>query len=186
MDRLVSIPREALAALLKASGSPLTLEAYLNSLREFDGYEKYASRQTAATWSKYFIQIAAIVSGLAICIPANFGFEGVLVTVILAGITFFEFRVYRAFRDRKPEAPTLGFRNQSAFATFILIYCLYHAFAPMQIQVPGELREYMDPDIGPLIRTVTIATYLIIGVVGGISQFGLAWYYWAARVKEKA
>jgi len=179
MNRLVSIPREDLAALLKASGSPLTVEDYLASLQVTSGYEKYGSRSVAAAWSKYFLLGATILSGLFTCLPMGFDLESVLITLILAAFTFVEFRVHRAFRDCAPEAPSLGFRNQVAFAAFILIYCLYHAFAPMQ--VPANYREYMDPDMSRMVRTFTIAVYLTIGIVGGVSQLCLALYYWSAR-----
>jgi len=98
----------------------------------------------------------------------------------LAVITFFEFRVHRAFRECRPEAPSLGFRNQCGFAVFILIYCLYHAFAPLEI--PEHYREYAVPDLGSLPRILVMVTYLTIGIVGGLSQFGLAWYYRSARI----
>jgi hypothetical protein len=182
MNRFVSIPREALADLLKSAGSPLTPEAYLASLPEFGEFRKYASRTSAAVWSKNILLAAAIISALWTCLPIGFSFEGVLVTVILAAITYFEFQVHRAFRDRQREAPVLGFRNQVFFAAFIFLYGLYHAFAPLQ--VPANYREIMgDADTMRLIRFVTIATYLTVGIVGGISQFCLAWYYSAARVK---
>jgi len=180
-----SIPREALAALLRASGSSLTPEAYVASLsNDDDAYKKYGARVVVAAWSKYFLLAALILSGLWTVMPFGFCFESVLITVILAALTFYEFRVHRAFRDRQPEAPTLGFRNQTAFAAFILIYCLYHAFAPSQ--VPAQLREAMDPDISQMLRFVTLATYLTIGIVGGVSQFGLAWYYRAAQFQARS
>ena len=181
MNRFVSIPREALAELLKTAGSPLTPEDYLASLPEFGEFRKYASRTSAAVISKNVLLVAAIFSALWTCLPIGFGFESILITVILGGITYFEFQVYCAFRDRQREAPGLGFRNQTFFAVFILLYGLYHAFAPMQ--VPANYRELMDPDMTRLVRFMTIATYLTVGIVGGISQFCLAWYYWAAKSK---
>ena len=44
MEPLISIPREALAELLKASGSPLTPEEYLASLPGVGIYKKFSSR----------------------------------------------------------------------------------------------------------------------------------------------
>ena len=180
MDPLVSIPREALAQLLQAAGSPLTPEQYLASLPETGEFKKYGSRTKAAGWSKSILLIAAIVSGLWTCLPLGFGIESVVVTVILAAITFFEFRVYRTFHDRDVHAPSLGFRNQTAFAAFILLYGLYHAFAP--VDIPADYREMMDPDLTPMIHTISVVGYLTIGIVGGVSQFGLACFYRSARV----
>ena len=181
MDRFVSVPREALAELLKASGSPLTPEQYLAALPEFGEFKKYAGRAKAAIWSKNILLIAAILSVGFTCLPFGFGFESVLVSVILVVLTYFEYRVYYGFRDRNPEAPMLGFRNQSAFAAFILIYGLYHAFMPMEI--PAGYREVMDPDLTSIVQGLTKVAYLAIGIIGGLSQFGYAWYYRAARVR---
>ena len=44
MNRFLSIPRQALAELLQAAGSPLTPEQYLASLPEFGAYAKYRGR----------------------------------------------------------------------------------------------------------------------------------------------
>jgi hypothetical protein len=182
MDRFLSIPRDALADLLKASGSTLSPEAYLESLAELSQFQKYPGRETAAVWSKNVLLSAVILSILWTCTPFGFCFESVLITVILGVITYFEFRVYRGFRDRKEEAPMLGFRNQSGFALFIFLYGGYHAIFPMQI--PAGYRELMEPNIIPLIQYSVIAAYVTVAIVGAISQFCLAWYYRTARVKS--
>jgi len=189
MNRLVTIPREALAQLLEAAGSPLTPEEYLASLPEAgpipvpgpDPFRKYRSRAVAAVISKYCLLVAAIISGGLTCTSLGFGFEGILVSVILIAITYFEYQVHYAFRDHKPEAPALGFRNQSAFALFIIVYCLYHAFVPSQ--VTADMRMYMEPDLSGTMQFITLIAYLVIAIVGGLSQFGLACYYRAARIK---
>jgi len=41
----------------------------------------------------------------------------------------------------------------------------------------------MDPNTTSLIQTFERITYLIIAVVAGGSQYGLAWYYRTAQVK---
>jgi len=185
MDRFVSIPREALAALLKTAGSPLTPEQFVATLSQADDFRKYPGRASVSIVSKYMMLVAVILSAIWTCLPFGFSIEGVLVTLILAVITYFEFRVHAAFRDRDPVAPTLGYRNQLGFVALIVVYCFYHAFAPMQ--VPAGYREIMgDPDTTRLIRFVTIGTYLTIGVVGGISQFCLAWYYRSARIRPRS
>jgi len=191
MDRLVSIPRESLAQLLQAADSPLTPEEYLASLSNLppvpeagpDPFRKYRSRAVAAAFSKYFLLIAAIISTGLTCTPIGFGIEGIIVSVSLIALTYFEYRVHSGFRDHQPEAPLLGFRNQSAFALFILIYCLYHAFAP--VQIPADYREAMEPDMTGTIQLVVMVSYLAIAIVGGLSQFGLACYYRAARIKTQ-
>ena len=49
MNSMISIPREALAQLLQASGSPLTPEQYLATLPELNMFKKYKSRATAGS-----------------------------------------------------------------------------------------------------------------------------------------
>jgi hypothetical protein len=184
MDRMVTIPREALAELLRAAGSPLTPEEYLASVTGAvatpDQFPKYRGRRIAAAISKGCLLAAVILSAL-VCV-FSFDLTAFFITVILGVFTYFEYRVHAGFRDLKVEAPMLGFYNQAAFAAFILIYCLYHALVPTQIDIPSEYREYMDPDMTSTIQTAVVVGYLAIAIVGGLSQFGLAYYYRAARV----
>ena len=56
MNPFISIPREALAELLRAAGSPLTPEQYLASLPEVSTYKKYPGRTKAAAISRNFIR----------------------------------------------------------------------------------------------------------------------------------
>jgi len=104
----------------------------------------------------------------------------------LVTVTFFEFRVHRYFRENNPRAPGLGFRNQSAFAAAILIYCLYHAFSPVQIPVQDmtlvEENNLIDPGT---LKNLARVFYLSIAIVAGGSQFALAWYYRCAQVSIK-
>ncbi len=90
--------------------------------------------------------------------------------------------MHRYFRDHNPAAPTLGFRNQSAFAAAILIYGLYHALQRFHLEVPREYNDVMDPATMDMIRLMGRFFYLVVGVVGGVSQFALAWYYRTARL----
>ena len=183
MNPLISLPREALAELLRASGSPLTPEQYLASLPELGVYKKYPGRAKASAWSKNILLVVAVLAG--VCLPFGFDIEDVIIVIGLATVTFFEYRVHRYFCEGNPEAPGLGFRNQSCFAAAILIYGLYHAFVPTQIQIPAEYRETMDPNMTGMIQGFEQIFYLIVGFVGGISQFGLAWYYRSAQVRAK-
>jgi len=185
MDRFVTIPREALDSLLKASGSPLTPEQYLANLREpTDEFRKYRSRAIMAAVSKYCLLVAAVLSVLFTCTPWGFGFESVLISILLVVITYFEFRVHSAFRNQRPEAPIWGFRNQAAFSAIIVIYCFYRAFTPTQL--PSGYREMMDPDTARILRIGTFVIYMVIAVVAGLSQFGLAWFYRTARTSTRS
>ncbi len=181
MKPLVSIPREKLAELLQASGSLLTPEQYLASLPpQIDEFRKYPGRAWAAAISKYVLLVVAILSVLSLPL-LGFDLENGIVVIGLVTVTFFEYRVHRYFRECNPEAPGLGFRNQACFAGAILIYCLYHAFLSSAVPLPSEYREVMDPPTTALIQGFERAVYLIAAVVGGGSQFGLAWYYRQAQ-----
>jgi hypothetical protein len=125
--------------------------------------------------------VVAVLAG--VCLPFGFDIEDVIIVIGLATVTFFEYRVHRYFRDGNPAAPSLGFRNQSCFAAGILIYGLYHAFIATHLQVPSEYIETMDPSTTAMVQAFERVFYLIIGIVGGISQFALAWYYRSAQVR---
>ena len=176
---MIPIPRQALADLLQAAGSPLTPEAYLATLSPSEGFEKYPSRAKVALWSKHILLAAAIISGVWICLPFGFDLSGLLVAIALAVLTFFEYRVHAYFCARNPKAPRLGFRNQTGLAVTIFIYGIYHAMLPFQ--VPTWLDSFIDPTSLALMKTVIRYGYIAIAVVGGISQFGQAWFYWKAR-----
>jgi len=183
MNRFISIPREALAELLRASGSTLTPEQYLASLPELSTYKKYPGRAKAATVNKYCLLLVAVLA--VVCLPfLGFTFENLIIAAGLVTVTFFEYRVHRYFRENNPEAPSLGFRNQSAFAAAILIYCLYHAFAPLQLShdAMSMIEENNVMDVSTLNSLVRMF-YLSVAVLAGGSQFALAWYYRSARVQ---
>ena len=90
--------------------------------------------------------------------------------------------MHRYFRELNPTAPSLGFRNQSAFAAGILVYCLYHGFStfqiPSQAQTLVEDNNLIDP---AMLTSFARLFYLFIAVTAGGSQFWLAWYYRSAQ-----
>ena len=179
MNSMITIPREALAELLRSAGSPLTPEQYVASLPAVDIVKKYASRVRASAWSKNILVVVAVLSVL--WLPFNFDLEDLIITVGLCVVTFFEYRVNRYFREGHPSGPSLGFRNQALFAGAILIYGLYHALFASHIELPVEYREMVDSSELAVIQGATQGIYLIVGIVGGLSQFGLAWYYRTAQ-----
>lgn len=186
MNSHLSIPRDALAELLRASGSPLTPEQYLASLPPIAVYNKFTSRAWTAAVSKYFL-LVVVVFGVVILPFAGFTFENVLIVIGLATVTFFEYRVHRYFLEGNPAAPRLGYRNQSCFATAILIYCFYHAFAPLQ--VPHDAMTLIEQNNlidDKTLRSLMQVFYLGIAIIAGGSQYGLAWYYRTAAPKASA
>jgi hypothetical protein len=178
MNPLISIPRDELAELLRLAGSPLTPEQYVASLPEMAATKKYPGRARAAAVSRNTLLVVAVLS--FVLLPA-FGItvESVVIVAGLAVVTFFEYRVCRYFREDNPLAPDLGFRNQSAFAAGILAYGLYHAAVPTRI--PSSMDDLIDPSMMAAMQGLERIIYLVVGVVGGVSQFGLAWYYRSAR-----
>jgi hypothetical protein len=177
MKPSLNISREKLAELLHASGSNLTPEEYTASLSGTGGFEKFPSRARAAAWSKNVLITVLILSVLFTVF--DFGVENVIILFGLGAVTFFETRVRQYFLEDNPEAPPLGFRNQACFAMGILIYGIYHALVPDPM--PSEYRELVDPAMTALLQSIMRVGYLVIGIVGGLSQFGLAWYYRSAR-----
>jgi hypothetical protein len=180
----ISMPREALVELLKAAGSTMTPEEYLASLPDLTTYKKFPGRARMAALSKYSILVVA-VAGVVLLPFLGFTFENIVITAGLVTVTFYEYRVHRFFRENNPLAPSLGFRNQSAFAAAILIYCLYHAFAPFQLPLAEqnmmEENNVIDPN---MLKGMVRTFYLFIGVIVGGSQFALAWYYRNAESKS--
>jgi hypothetical protein len=186
MNSLISIPREALAELLRASGSPLTPEQYVASLQDMDVYKKYPGRAWAAAVSKYCLLVIAVLA--VVLLPfLGFDFENLIITAGLATVTFFEFRVHRYFRENDPKAPGLGYRNQACFAAAILIYCLYHAFTPFQLSHDAmTMIEENNVIDASTLNSLARLFYLSVAVIAGGSQFGLACYYRSAQVRTKA
>jgi len=181
MKPLIPVPRDRLAELLQASGSPLTPEQYVASLPEMQTNKKYESRAWAAAISKYCLVVVAALG--VITVPfLGFDIENLIIVVGLVTVTYFEFRVHRYFREGNPEAPTLGYRNQACFAAAIVIYCLYSAFSTFQLPAEDmnliEQSNFIDPGV---LNNLVRVFYLFIAVLAGGSQYGLAMYYRSAR-----
>jgi hypothetical protein len=147
---------------------------------------KYRGRASTAWWSKTILAIAAVISVLLVLV--DFDWVDALIVVGVLAVTFFEFRVHHYFLTGDSRAPDLGFRNQSCFAAGILIYGLYHALfqPPLEAMVPRELLDYMDAPTLDFMKSTIRYGYLTVGIVGGVSQFGLAWYYRGAKPQPVA
>ena len=142
----------------------------------------YRGRISAAWWSKSVLAVAAVLSVLIL--PFSFDWESAAIVAGILAVTFFEFRVYSHFLRGDARGPGLGFLNQSCFAVAILIYGLYHAAVPTP--VPPELAGFLDePTLQSIQQTIKYG-YLAIGILGGLSQFGLACYYRIAKFEPSA
>jgi hypothetical protein len=142
---------------------------------------KYPARIKTAWWSKTILASAAVVSVLILL--CDFDWWGLLIVLGILTVTFFEFRVYRYFLTGDPRAPDLGFRNQGCFAAAIMIYGLYHAMHPEPIQsvLPQWYLDLINDQAEDYIQSTIRYGYLIVGGLGGLSQFWLAWYYRSAK-----
>ncbi len=179
LSPLLFVPRDALAQLLQAAGSAQTPEEFVAALPQIEAYGKYAARASAAAWSKYVLYVVAAFALL--CTVFSFGVENLIILVWLSLVAFLESRVHRGFQQGDPGAPDLGFRNQAGFAAGILVYGLYHAATVGSSSILDELNGSFDPPMIAAIELGMRAFYLFIGVVGGVSQFWLGWYYRGAK-----
>ena len=112
--------------------------------------------------------------------------ENIVIVIGLVTVTFFEYRVHRYFKENNPAAPSLGFRNQALFAAAILIYCIYHAFTPLQFS-PEDMNllqqnGMIDPNS---VKQLVKVFYALVALFAGGSQFGVACYYRSAEVRSE-
>jgi len=185
MNPYITIPRESLAELLRNAGSPLTPEQYLASLQQVQQaspFRKYRSRAVAAAISKYSLLVVAVAGVFLVPFIGSYVENGIVLAAIWA-VTIVEFRVHRYFRENDPRAPALGYWNEALFSVVILTYCIYHAYRPpamsKDMMMLVETNNLVSQDfIKGLWRTI----YMILGVVVGGSQFGLACFYRSARL----
>lgn len=182
MDPLITIPREALADLLRAAGSTLTPEEYAASLPTLAQFKKFPGRARMCAVNKSVMAVIAVIG--VVSIPFIFDLENVIVVIGICVATYFEYRTHRYFRENNPQAPILGFRNQTLFSAGIVLYCLYHAIVPYQVTIPADYREVMDPSMVAMMQSMERVSYFFIGVIAGGSQFALAWYYRTAMPKS--
>jgi hypothetical protein len=193
MSRFLPIPREALAELLQALGSPLTPEQYLATLPspasegpelpavDLAPFKRYPGRAWAAAMSKYCLLIVAIFGVVLYPFLGSYIENGIIVIGLIT-VTYFEYRVHTYFLENNPKAPELGFRNQTIFALAIIVYCLYHAFTPIALSPDAmQMLEQSNVDM-TMIHTFVRGFYLFVAALAGGSQFGLACYYRRAQI----
>jgi hypothetical protein len=179
MSRLVSIPEETLAALLREAGRPESVETFLASAEMRTAIalgEKLRRRARAAYWSRFWLFFSAAVSWLGFV--GVWDVEDLIAAVLLTGMTVVEFKVYRFFLAADPRGAIYGWWNQCLFAFLFAIYGAYHAAHPA---VPSFAGTYVDPDMMPILIQIDRLSYAIIGLVGAGGQFALACYYCAAN-----
>jgi zinc transporter ZupT len=146
--------------------------------------DKYSGRIRAAVWSKNILLIAFIL-GVPLTL-ISFDLEGLVLLILVGVVTYFEFRTYNYFTAGDPRAPQLGFLNQSCFAAGILVYGMVHAVMTNASEMPSWASEAIDADTQAMIVQVTREGYVVIGIVGCLSQFALAWYYRNAGARRGA
>ena len=113
MPPYLPIPREALAELLRAAGSPLTPEEYPGRAAARRGLPK---KYRGGPWRPPSANTASLVAGVGVVTLPFLGItvENIIIVIGLVTVTYFEYRVHRYFRDGDPGA-------RSRFSQSILV-----------------------------------------------------------------
>jgi hypothetical protein len=105
-------------------------------------------------------------------------FEDFISGILLIGMTIVEFKVYAFFLAADVRGSIYGWWNQCLFSVLFLIYGGYHGTF---VFVSPEVQSMVDPSMVSLIMNLERMIYYVIGVVGALGQFWLAYYYRSAR-----
>jgi hypothetical protein len=180
MNRFVTIPREQLEQLLRDAGNPQSVEEFLaqGSVQSaIESHDLYQKRATAAKWSRIWLLASALFSMGSFFVSPNL--EDGLSGIILMGMTVLEFKVHDWFLHSDPRGPLWGYRNQSLFALFFLVYGFYHVFVPTPLkEIEGmRMEELGFGDLTGTIHKLEQLFYVIVGLVGAGGQYLLARYY---------
>jgi hypothetical protein len=177
MAKIVSIPEETLKELLRAAGRDESVAQFLaggETQRRIQLGQRFQRRAAAAFYSQYWLLFSAIFSW--IFVAATPDVEGILSGILLSCMTVMEHKVQLWFKEGDDRGIIWGWRNQCLFALLFLIYGAYHGL--FTSSMPSELNEYVDADaIKGTVEGVARLVYFSVGIVGGLGQFCLAWYY---------
>jgi hypothetical protein len=174
--RILQIPEETLAALLKKAGIPMPPLDFLKGHAPVIAIGlAYQKRAKSAYWSQMWLGISAAGAGLSVLF--SWGIEDLLSFALLAGMTVVETRVRKWFQAGDPRGAVVGYRNQCAFALLFLVYGAYHSFT---VTVPTDLAAALGAPAAAFYVQGTRAMYAILGLGGCLGQYLLARYYRSA------
>lgn len=160
--------------------TPLSPEHHQQIVRAQQQRKKLSRATKVASFNAWSF---AILAGLSVLI-AVFSPWSLVAAILLAWLSFNEFRGRRQLQALCPSGPrTLGW-NQVFCCLCIAGYCalkLYQALAGEGVYATAiaehpEIAHMLEPMEG-LIESMTIATYLIVLIVGVGVQGVTAWYY---------
>lgn len=167
-----------------ASAPPLTPEHHAQLAKAQQQRKKIGRATKVAAFNAWCF---AIFAGFSLLF-ALFSVTSLIAGLALAGLAYNEFRGRRQLQQLSAQGPqTLGV-NQIICCMLITLYCglkLYGAMTgpgvyAQSIEQTPELAEMLKPMEG-LLQTATIATYVLILIVGVAAQGATAWYYFSRK-----
>jgi hypothetical protein len=177
--KLVQIPEATLEALLREAGRTESVDDYLRTgdvPAQLQAGHRLLKRARAAYWSRFWLLFSAGVTCLSFLTGPNF--EDFISGILLIGMTIVEFKVYAFFLAVDVRGSIYGWWNQCLFSVLFLIYGGYHGTF---VSVSPEIQSMVDPSMISMIMNLERLIYYVIGVVGALGQFWLAYYYRSAR-----
>ena len=160
--------------------SPLSPEHLREVARARAGGRKARRGATVATFSAWSIAVFAVLSVLLALLLADW--PSVVAGFVMGAIAAVEFRGASLIRRLEPRgARLLGF-NQLAFGGGLVLYAAWKLVDSLRTGPSPELAQ-LGPDVDSLYRTLTLAVWLGVALVGVLGPGLTALYYFTrARV----
>jgi hypothetical protein len=169
--RLVEIPEDVLAGLLKDSGQ--TVEEFLRAHRgRIQTGRVFQKRANAAKWSRLWLALSTFFCLISLIFGRDL--EDAISVLLLGAMTCVEFKVHDWFLKGDSRGAVYGYWNQTLFACLFLIYGAYHYFT---VSAPETATEVLGAGYTPMVLQLSKLIYAIVGIVGATGQYVLALYY---------
>ncbi|KAA5542776.1 efflux RND transporter permease subunit [Roseiconus nitratireducens] len=162
----------------QAPDGPLTPEHYDELARAKDRIKPIRRAAGVAAFNGWTIAIIAALS-----LPfAVLGWDGLLVSIGLFIVAYFEFRGRRQLLKFDPGGASLLGWNQVGFLSLIIVYCLWMLFGgTSDIENHPELSQFLGTAGKELYRSLVITLYGSVIVLSLVFQGGNAIYYFTRR-----
>jgi hypothetical protein len=169
--RLVEIPEDVLANLLKGTGQSVEEFLQANRSRIQTGRD-FQKRARAAKWSRMWLAASTLFCIVSFITGRDV--EDAISALLLGSMTCVEFKVHDWFLEGDLRGAIYGYWNQTLFAVLFLVYGAYHYFGPAAPQAATDL---LDASYTPVILQLSKIFYATVGIAGAIGQYVLALYY---------